>query len=133
MRAIVERIEAFATGGGGGEASDASAVEEQPQAAMAPEQPRVARVEIAKPQAIVRPAPQAKVAAPVAPVSPVQKADDKAAKKADAAHTRLNKSDWRPFDKPLADDELSRRVDNEMAAQCARLLEDRNLVLLVER
>jgi hypothetical protein len=108
VRAIVQRIEAFASGGVANESGDADAVEEQP---------RVARVEIAKPQAIVQPAPEVKVAAAVAPVPTPKKVDEKAAKKPEVAHPRLNKLDWKPFDKPLADDELTRRIDIEMADQ----------------
>jgi hypothetical protein len=36
--------------------------------------------------------------------------------KPEDAHPRFNKSDWKPFDKPLAADELTRRVDEEMGA-----------------
>jgi hypothetical protein len=119
VRAIVERIEALAGGGAENQENQsdvAGVVEVQPQAPAVQEQPRVARVEIAKPQAIVRPEPPAKAAAPVAPVPPVQKVEEKPVPKAAAAHP-TKKSGWKPFDKPLADVELTNRVDNELAAQ----------------
>src|SRR5437868_2690061 len=71
VRAIVERLEALATGGVANDAEVAGAVKEQPapapQAAVTEEQPRVARANVPKPLVIVEPAPQAKVVAPVAP------------------------------------------------------------------
>ena len=120
VRAIVQRLEAFATGGVANDSEVAGGVTEQPAAAGAvavvEEQPRVARVQIPKPQTIVRPEQPVKVAAPVAPAPVVKKVDEKPAPKKDAAHQRINKSDWKPFDKPLADGELASRVDNELAA-----------------
>jgi hypothetical protein len=117
VRAIVQRIEALATGGVADDSDVANVVEEQPQVAPAQEEPRVARAKATKLQTIVRPEPQEKVVAPVAPAQAVQKADDKPAQKPESPHAKVNKSDWKPFDKPLADDELTRRIDNEMAAQ----------------
>lgn len=107
VRAIFQRLEAFATG----DVADETDIE-----GVAEEQPRVARVEIAKPQAVVPPAPQVKVIGPIVPAPAVQKADEKAAPKANTPHP-IKKSDWKPFDKPLADDELTSRVDNELATQ----------------
>ena len=116
VRAIVQRLEALAGGGVAENPDVAVAVEDQPLVANVEEQARVARVENAKPQAIVYPAPHMKVAAPVVPAPVVQKVEEKAAQKAEAAHAPVKKSDWKPFDKPLADDELTRWVDNELAA-----------------
>ena len=45
VRAIVRRLEAFATGGVGDESDVADVVSEQPQVAAVDEQPRVARVD----------------------------------------------------------------------------------------
>ena len=116
MRAIVERLEAFATGGDADEPNVANVANDQPRVAATPDQPRVARVEIPKPQTIIRPEPPVKAAAPVAPAPAVQKADETPVQKPEAPHPKINKSGWKPFAKPLADVELSRRIDNELAA-----------------
>src|SRR3954447_20423926 len=116
VRAIVERLEAFTTGGVAADVDVASVAEEQPRVVVPQEQPRVARAEIPKSRALVRPAPEVKVAAPIAPAPIVQKANERAAQTKDAPHQRINKSDWKPFDKPLADSELTSRIDNELAS-----------------
>src|SRR3954470_3308612 len=81
VRAIVERLEALATGGAANDSDVAGDVKEQPapepSVVVAEEQARVARANVPKPQLIVQPAPQVKVAAPVAPAPVVQKVDDK--------------------------------------------------------
>ena len=80
-------------------------------------------MEQVRPQPTIQPAPQVATAKQVAPVAPVvpappaPKAEEKATHKADAKHWKINNSDWKPFEKPLAEDELTRRVDNELAAQ----------------
>ena len=51
------------------------------------------------------------------PLPAVQKVDEKACSESRMRAHPIKKSDWKPFDKPLADDELTRRVDNELAAQ----------------
>jgi hypothetical protein len=116
VRAIVERLEAFATGGDADESNVANVANDQPGVAATPNQPRVARVEIPKSQRIVRPEPRVEATAPVPPAPAVQKADEKPVQKPEAPHPKINKSDWKPFDKPFADGELSRRIDNELAA-----------------
>jgi hypothetical protein len=123
VRAIVERLEALATGGAADDSDVARDVKEQPAPALpvvvSEEQPRVARANVPKPLVIVPPVPQGKVAAPVAPAPVVKKVDEKPAEKApkkEAAHQPINKSNWKPFDKPLADGELASRVDSELAS-----------------
>jgi len=76
VRAIVQRIEALATGGVADEADVANVVEGQPQ--VHPRKiSRAWRVrEITKQQTIVRPEPSEKVAVPAVPAPVVQKADN---------------------------------------------------------
>jgi hypothetical protein len=123
VRAIVERLEALASGGVANDSEVASGVNVQP-APTAPvvvpeEQARVARAQVPKPSVIIRREPPMKVAAPVVPAPVVKQVDEKAAEaapKKEAAHQRINKSDWKPFNKPLADGELANRIDNELAS-----------------
>src|SRR3954447_17129615 len=85
VRAIVERLEALATGGAADDSDVARDVKEQPAPALpvvvSEEQPRVARANVPKPLVIVPPVPQGKVAAPVAPAPVVKKVDEKPAEK----------------------------------------------------
>jgi hypothetical protein len=117
VRTIVEKIEQLATGNAASEADEASPVE-------APERSAVASTEPAKPQ----PAPQAAVAtsksARVGVVvqglkqqEPAPKTEEKPKYKSEEAHSkkRTVKSDWKPFDKPLAPQELTQRIDKELS------------------
>ena len=76
----------------------------------------MARVEIPKPPTIVRPEPPAEGCNSCRSGCRLCKRWTKNLLQSRMPHTRIKKSDWKPFDKPLADDELTRRVDNELAA-----------------
>jgi hypothetical protein len=117
FRAFVQKIETFATGGAAESANAGVAVGAQPKVAAAPEAPRVARADVPKSSAIAPIAQQGKATEPAAPVPVAPKVYEQPAKKPDDPHREVDKSDWKPFDKPLANEELTRRVDAEMAAQ----------------
>ena len=109
VRAIVQRIEALATGGVPDQADDGHAPNEN-----AP----VVVVEQAKPQVAVAPAQKvAKIeTAPVPQLPIAPKANEATKQKSAAAHASKRDPDWKPFDKPLAPAELSQRVDKELSA-----------------
>ena len=112
VRAIVERIEALAgvaTDDDGGNALVADVGKPRPPVAFAPEQPRVARVEATKPE--ITP-----VAPPIADPPRQKNEPEKTAAQPKSPHPKSGASDWKPFDKPLPDAELSQRIDQQLAA-----------------
>lgn len=134
IRAIVQKLEDFAIGGSANDSDLANATREQPAAvvpAPEPEPPRVARAEVPKSSIKIQPQEPVPPNAATAPTPGLQQPALKAAQKpaakpasptkAESPHTKINKSDWKPFDKPLSASELSNRIDDELATQWQKI------------
>jgi hypothetical protein len=114
MRAIVQRIEEIASGNAASEPNDAAT-------SHANERSSVAVLEPAKPRPATQPATAAKQTARVEVAAPSEKkplaqtAEEKPKSKSRPAHPRPANPEWKPFDKPLALEELTQRIDKELS------------------
>ncbi len=110
VRAIMLRIEQFTTGRVAINDDIANAVGDNGSVVI---------VEPAKPPASLPLAPknEAKVETNItSPASPPRKQEKETAHKPKPTHSSKHEPQWKPFDKPLAPEELTQRVDKELAA-----------------